>query len=139
MEIETTIADLDADPRCPVGWKVESHKKGGMLDVAKAKIGLYLSPNPRRNDRIELNKLCEELKNKKVLNANLLDWYMANPSFIPEEWKAEQVFFLGTMYCDSDGDACVRHLYWIDGRWDWSYRWLVVGWNSNHPVVVLES
>ena len=40
-------------------------------------------------------------KNIPVLNSNVLDYLLANPHYIPEEWKAPtfgMVFFWGTIY-----------------------------------------
>ena len=133
-----TIVDLDLDPLCPIVWKVESHKKGGLLDVTKAKIGLYLSPNQQGSGRIEGNKLREELGDKPVLNANLLDWYLANPSLIPEDWRRRVVFFWGTIYRDSDGLLFVRDLYWNGNQWRWDVSWLGSDWFSCNPVAILE-
>ncbi|MDE2001222.1 MAG: hypothetical protein KGI60_01480, partial [Patescibacteria group bacterium] len=95
------LIDCDADPFVPNGWLVEKHQKGGSFKWDAAQVKLYLS-NQQRNDKaIEGNKLRRELVDKPVLNANVLDYLLANPHLIPEEWKGKAVFFWGTIYRDS--------------------------------------
>ncbi len=136
--LANAIADLDADPHCSWWWDVESHKKGGLLDVVKTKIGLYLSPNQQGSGCVEGNKLRVELGDKLVLNANLLDFYLANPYLIPEDWRGKYTFFWGTIYRTASGSLYVRYLY-CDGRhWRWSYRILNHDWYFPNPAAVIE-
>lgn len=65
-----------------------------------------------------------------------MDFYLANPHLIPEEWKGKAVFFWGTIYRDADGHLCVRYLYWRGGGWDWGYRWLDYVWDGDGPAAV---
>ena len=121
--MDTTIEhviDLDAEPFVPDGWKVEEHQKGGQFKWDASKVALYLSKKQQGGSFIEGNKLREGLKRKRVYNANLLDYLLANPDLIPEGWKGKAVFFWGTIYRNSDGYLCVRYLYWNDDRWDWT-------------------
>jgi hypothetical protein len=139
-EIKTVshIIDCDADPFVPKGWKVDEHKKGGQLELDPAKIQLYLSP-----DQKDGNKLRKELADKPVLNANVLDYLLAHPRLIPEEWKKDDngntryTFFWGTIYCDFAGYLSVRCLYFYDGEWHWSYYWLGSDWSDHNPAVLL--
>ena len=114
------IIDCDKDPFCPEGWTVEEHKKGGKLEWNPKNISLYLSEN-QRNGLIKGNELHKELKDKPILNANVLDYLLAHPELIPEEWKGKYVFFWGTIYRDSVSDLDVRCLCWGGGRWYWGY------------------
>lgn len=133
------IIDCDAKPSIPDGWKVEEHRKGGKLEWNPEKIQLYLSDGQKGSSYIEGNKLRKELKSKKVLNACVLDWLLAHPEFIPEEWKGKYIYFWGTIYRGSVGDLSVRCLYWFVGRWHWDFSWLGRGWSSSSPAVVLAS
>jgi hypothetical protein len=133
------IIDCDAKPFIPDGWKVQEHQKGGKLEWNPEKIQLYLSDGQKDGRYIEGNKLRKELKSKKVLNACVLDWLLAHPEFIPEEWKGKYIYFWGTIYRRSGGDLCVRCLCWRDGRWDWYCRWLGGGWRFSGPAAVLAS
>jgi hypothetical protein len=77
-----------------------------------------------------------------VMNANVLDYLLANPDLIPEEWKKDEkgntryIFFWGTVYRRSNGNLCVRCLYWDDSGWYWSLRWLVIDFFGFYPAAV---
>lgn len=133
------IIDCDADPFIPSGWSVEEHQKMGNIKFDASKVDLYLSRPQRKNNSIEGNKLREELKGKKVLNANVLDFLLKNPHLIPEEWKGKAVFFWGTIYRRSVGSLCVSYLYWGGTEWHWGYRWLVRSFNGSDPAACLAS
>jgi hypothetical protein len=130
------IIDLDANPFVPDGWEVEEHKKGGQFEWNVTKINLFLSINQQGGKTIKGHKLRKELKSKAPFNANMLDFLLAHPHLIPEEWKGKCVYFWGTIYRDSDGDPCVRYLYWDDGQWDWDWGCLDDGWSSSSPAAV---
>jgi hypothetical protein len=131
------LIDLDATPFVPYNdWEVAEHCKGGQFKWDASKVELYLSEEQREGKGIEGNKLREELKGKPVLNANVLDYLLENPHLIPEEWKGNRVFFLGTIYRAGRGDLRVRCLCWGDGRWRWFYDWLDCKWSSRHPAAI---
>ncbi len=133
------VIDCDADPFVPSGWKMEEHKKGGQFVFNPAKVKLHFSPNQQDGKVIEGNKLRKELTNKPVLNACVLDYLLAHPELIPEEWKGEYVFFWGTIYRDSYGDLYVRCLYFRDGGWDWRCHWLDFDWRGGRPAALSAS
>lgn len=129
------IIDLDADPFVSEGWEVVEHVKGGQFEWDPAKISRYLSDEQQGDKLIDGDKLREELKSQKVVNANLLDYLLAHQELIPEEWKNVFVFvfFWGTVYHNPAGDLlsriypnpagdfCVRYLYWDGAIWWWNY------------------
>lgn len=139
------VIDLDADPFTPNNWKVEQHIKGGSLKWDPAQVQFHLSPNQENGKVIEGNKLRKELEGKPVFNANLLDYLLAHPHLIPEEWKQDEqgriryIFFWGTIYRNSDGDLYVRCLCWGVGGWQWNYRWLVSVWRERSPAALRAS
>ncbi|MDD5463789.1 MAG: hypothetical protein PHP62_01465 [Candidatus Moranbacteria bacterium] len=135
------IIDCDADPFLPDGWSVPDgcHQKGGQMEWNAEKISLYLSEKQKDGKIIEGNKLRKELKNKFVLNANVLDYLLKNPQLIPEDWKGKAVFFWGTIFCRSDGFLCVRFLRWSGGQWYWYYCWLDGDFSSDNPAAVCAS
>ena len=139
------LINCDADPFVPEGWKVEEHKKMGQLVFDPAKVKLYLSRNQQNGKRIKGNELRKELANEPVLNANVLDYLLAHPELIPEEWKKDEkdntryIYFWGTIYRYSSGYLCVRCLCWSGGSWDWNDHWLDGGWFGNNPAAVLAS
>ena len=140
---ETHIIDCDAAPLVPTRWKVEEHRKGGQFEWDPAKVSLHLSEPQKKGGVIEGNLLRGELAEQPVLNANVLEYLLANPHLIPEKWKSEAVFFFGTVYRRLDGILCVACLYWDDSflrwtkrEWFWSYGWLDLAWLDYFPAVV---
>lgn len=132
------IIDCDADPFVPSGWKVEEHRKGGQFKWDSARVALYLSKFQKKGV-IDGDKLRKELVDKPVLNACVLDYLLANPHLIPEEWKSKYVFFWGTIYRHSAGILCVRYLCWRDSGWGWSVSWLGRGWDGADPAALRAS
>lgn len=133
------IIDCDATPYVPDGWKVEEHQKGGTFKWNATQVELYLTGGQKNGNVVEGNKLRKELAGKPVLNANVLDYLLARPHLIPEEWKGKYVFFWGTVYRDSDGSLCVRYLYWGGGGWGWSGHWLDCDWDGHDPTALRAS
>ena len=122
------IIDCNADPFIPPDYGVVEHQKGGKFEWDLSKIILFLT-GKQKSGEVEGNKLREELKSQPVLNANALDYLLAHPQLIPEEWKSKSVFFWGTIYHDPYGARCVRYLRWYGAAWHWHYGWL----NGNFP------
>ncbi len=139
------VIDCDAKPFLPVGWTVEEHQKGGQWKFDSEQVRFFLSNGQKGSKVIEGNKLRKELVGKIVLNANVLDYLLANPCLIPEEWKKDEggntryILFWGTIYRDRGDNLCVRCLYWRDNRWHWSSRWLDGGWRCRSPAAVRTS
>jgi hypothetical protein len=132
------MIDCDADPFIPDGLTVEEHRKGGLLDLAKTKIALYLTKGQKKG-RVVGNDLRKELAGQPVLNANVLDYYLANQHLIPEEWKGKAVFFWGTIYRDRVGHLYVRFLYWSGVGWRWHHYWFGFDWRDDNPAAVRAS
>jgi len=139
------IIDCDADPFVPDGWKVEEHKKGGQIDFDPAQVLLDLAMGQMGGKSIRGHELRKEHAGDRVLNANVLDYLLAHPDLIPEEWKKDEqgntryIFFWGTVYRRSSGYLCVRCLCWSDGRWFWGGSWLDDGWSSRDPAALRAS
>ena len=139
------VIDCDAQPYLPDGWSIEEHQKGGAFKWDAAQVAFHLSSGQKGDKYIEGNKLRKELADKPVLNANVLDYLLANPHLIPEEWKKDgkgntrYIFFWSTIYRNRDGYLYVRCLSWGDGRWDWGNGWLDDDWFGNFPAAVRAS
>lgn len=140
FKILENIIDCDAAPFIPNGWMMEEHQKGGQFkwDKEAQKDNLYLDEEQQNGKFIEGNKLRKRLAGKPVLNANVLDYLLAHPHLIPEEWRFKVVFFWGTIYC-TGGSLCVRSLGWHPNKWDGHGRWLDHVWDSIHPAVLRAS
>jgi len=133
--IKTHVIDCDANPYVPNNWKVEEHIKGGELRWNPDEVELYLC-DKQKGGTIEGNELRKLLKGKPVLNANVLDYLLANPQLIPEEWKDKAVFFWGTIYRGLHGLVFVRYLFWSGDRWYWDFDWLGNDFDDNDPAVL---
>lgn len=134
------IINCDVDPYLPRDWKVEEHTtRRGQFEFDPTKIILHLDEEQQIGGVIAGNKLREKLKGKPVLNANVLDYLLANPGLIPEEWKEKFIFFWGTIYRDLRDGLCVRCLDWDGDGWVWSYFWLGDGFRDDNPCAALAS
>lgn len=111
------IIDLDVDPFIPDGWAVEEHVKGGKFKFDPSKIILYFNTNESIVRGPDFEK---ELKDKLIFNANLLDYLLAHPGLIPEEWKGERIHFWGTICVSPGGERCIRYLFYR-GRDQWGW------------------
>ncbi len=135
----TIIIDCDTDPMVPDGWSVEEHQKGGSLEWTPDKVALYVSEQQKGDKLIEGNKLRKELKGKPVFNVCLLDYLLAHPHLIPEEWKSKAIFFWGTIYRHSDGNLRVPCLLRYGDRWDCMYCGLGRNFRNFDPDAVSAS
>jgi len=133
------VIDCDADPYLPEGWKVEEHQKSGLLKWDAKLVELWFAKGQQNGKVLKGDKLRQELVGKPVLNACVLDYLLANPHLIPEEWKGKCVFFWGTIYRSSGGNLYVRYLYWSGGGWDWRFGWLAYDWHDNNPSALRTS
>jgi len=123
LKAPSHLIDCDAPPFVPFEWSVEKHQLGGLWEFNPAKISFYQSSRQIKGS-IEGHKLRQELTNKPVLNANVLDYLLDHPELIPEDWKNKRIYFWGTIYRDSDGDLYVRQLDRDGSKWGWHFKWL---------------
>ena len=141
------IVDCDADPNMLDGYfeKVIEHKKMGRLTLDFSKIRLYVPPNYKEYEMC--GRLWEkELRSEPVLNANVLDYLIAHPEIIPDEWKRNKdgfrlyIFFWGTVYFDGN-HYNVRFLGYDDENKKWvdSLVWLDAAPDSRSPAAMLET
>ena len=113
------------------GATVEFHEKRGVVAIQPSKVTLHLSPNQKDGKVIKGHNLRKELKGMPVMDACELDYYLANPHLIPEEWKGKVVFFWGTIFRNSGVGLFVRCLIWFDDAWQSCYRWLGDDFDGN--------
>jgi hypothetical protein len=129
-----------ANPLVPDRLWVEDHQKSGQFKWCASKVSLYLSKAQEKCKWIEGHYLREHLKGQPVLNANVLDYLLANPHIIPVEWKGKDVFFWGTIYRVSNGSLWIRYLCWrIEYRWHWNVRLPADTFGDNDPAAVSAS
>ena len=135
--------DCDSVPSMPEGWMVEEHKKGFFMRFDSTKISFFLSKKQKtgicgydlrlplalsdeykKRRGIRGHDLRQELSNKLVMNANLLDYLLLHPDLIPEEWSEKNIFFWGTIYRDENNRLCVRYLCKTGIGWHSSFCFL---------------
>lgn len=133
------VIDCDAWPKEPSGLKVHHHQRGYQFKWDPAQVTLWLSKGQQNGKLLEGNKIHKELEGKPVFNGNVLDYLLAHPHLIPEEWKGKYVSFWGTIYRNSGGRLCVRYLYWRGDGWDWRCSWLDFDWGGRNPAALRAS
>lgn len=134
--VKKHLIDCDKDPFGPSSWEVVEHRKCGQFEWDPKNVKLYLSKNQQNSKVIEGNKLRKELVDEPVLNTNVLDYLLAHPELIPQEWKGKYVFFWGTIYCLFGAGFGLRYLCWGGSRWDWGGRWLGYPWGDQDPAAL---
>ncbi|MEK7105931.1 MAG: hypothetical protein AAB895_01060, partial [Patescibacteria group bacterium] len=117
-QIKNTKGAIDCDeaPHVPYDLTIEDHQKCGVIKFSFSKVKRYLS-NKQKEGTISFKNLRQELSGKKILNANVLDYLLANQERIPADWREGRIFFLGTTYRDSSGGRFVDYIYWGTHGW----------------------
>lgn len=133
------MIDCDNDPFIPYGWQVKEHRKMGNIEFDLSKLRFFISEKQKVSNCVEGSDLNDELKSKKILNANVLDYLLSHPYMIPEKWKRDKygetlyIVFWGTIYYRLDiGHFCVRCLYYYstEKKWYWGSTGLTKGFSS---------
>ncbi|MEK7251476.1 MAG: hypothetical protein AAB209_13755 [Bacteroidota bacterium] len=128
-------------------WAIEKHVGDGTLELDSSRLRLHFSPNQIDGKTIVGNQLRKEFETDKVsvLNACVLDYLLAHPDLIPEDWKKDEngntryIYFWGTVFRSPHGDLCVRYLCWNGGAWGWRCSFLGDDWRGRCPAAVLAS
>jgi len=120
--------DSDSDPEHSLhpDWKLEEHRKMGMVKLEKRPDGnLYVNgievargifAEQKTHDGPAPYIIRGELKDKQVLNARIMDVLYYEQQLIPDAWKIGCTCFWGTIFHDSDG-RYVEFLYWYRNHW----------------------
>lgn len=123
----STIIDLDVDQVIITGWSTHPEDQldsrvRGKFECGRTRTSLHY------NERLQVggpgitgHEQRKMLEGQPVLPASLLDYWLANPHYIPEECRGKVTYFWGRIYRDSAGVDCVRFLHSKDGPWNWSY------------------
>jgi len=110
--IENTI-DCSATPVICKGSIICKHLKAGMFKFDTSSFYMY---TPSERELITGFDLYDKLAGSKFLNANVFDYLIKHPKFIPEEWKGKYTAFFGTIFKDEEGRLYVKSLAWF-GNW----------------------
>ena len=180
------IIDLAGDPMpqkwLQNGYRIEikKHAGEGLLELEPTRLQLYLSSNqqgmvsqPKRfpslsegyaatrelvGKKMTGRDLLKELEENKipVMNTCVLDYLLAHPELIPENWKkdekgdARNIFFWGTIYHTPKefwyphGKSYVRGLIYRHNsfspdlcRWHWLERNINSEFGTESPAAIL--
>ncbi|MBI2047844.1 MAG: hypothetical protein HYT27_01775 [Parcubacteria group bacterium] len=130
------VIDTNVPPFVPNGYTVEEHKKQGLFNWDQNNVTLYVSLEQRDGKQIIGHELREELAEKAVLNANVLDYLLKNKYRIPEEWKGWHIFFWGTVYRDPRDVLVVCYLRFQNGTWIFDYRRLFDDFSGGDSAIL---
>jgi hypothetical protein len=133
--------NLNSHPFVPSEFSgILSHRSmDGVWVFNPQEVVLWTSKNQCRTGGIRGTRLRGELRGKRVLNANVLDFLLAHQELIPKEWRGKSIYFWGTIYVDSRGNSVVRCMYYhSSGQWDWYTNNLREHWSNNDPAAVLQ-
>jgi len=119
------------------GWAIEENQGCGRFDWSRRKVGLYCSEK-QKGDGIKASHLRNELSHASVLNASVLDYLLAHPELIPEEWKGKNICFWGTILRDPHNKLIVRHLFfWKErGTWEFCNGGLDIRHDEKYPAAI---
>ena len=156
VNANTIMVNLGLSPRLPFdgaivkwhlgeGWvRVQKRKDG--LYVSGRKVILYLSKRQKNGGSLKGHELREELTDKPVLSANLLDALFENPHLIPEDFKKDAdgntiyIYFWDSGFRNpGTGGLYVRCLCFSGGSWDRDYEWLDLVWDGHDLAALLAS
>jgi len=123
--------DGDAAAEASRGRTVHEHKKIGPFLWDVSRIILWQHPIQQRSGPkpwTAPQDLYRATRGRRVLNANVLDYLLKNPSLIPKEWKDIGVVFWGTLYRSDENRLEARMLVNDDGVWKSHYSEIAAAW-----------
>jgi hypothetical protein len=126
------LIDCDTPPRTfpakfsSTRWVIARHSTHGHFYWKASAVQLVLVSCRRKNDETIGAEIPAELEGKRTLNANVLNYLLANPELIPKDWRSKEVCFWGTIYRVSNMDNsyhvhCPCHGH--DSLCDWYGGW----------------
>lgn len=119
-------------------FTIAEHREMGEWKFDPTQVDFYLSDVQKNGRSLRGQQLREELADKPVLNANVLDYLLDHQELIPEGWKSydrhnqHRLFFWGTLYADFKGRLYLRYLEWWmkDNTWTHGYHWVDDDWGT---------
>jgi len=137
------LIDCSADPRIPPdidinGLELEEHRRTGVLVWHPEAVTLYLSERQKGGGCIDGDPIREELRDKPVLNINVLDFLLAHQRLIPKAWRGKLICFWGTVY-SRQNVIFIPALSYEHGKWVALLLNPVDNfWNEKAPAVMLK-
>ncbi len=140
QKVSDCIIDCDAEPVHLDRTHVEVHQKGGNIVWNPADYQLRLISDQDYTKPTPGNELQQRTSGWPVLNANVLDYLLANQNLIPREWRFREIFFWGTIYREEYGKLIVRYLTWSsEGEWQDRSFFLIDKWHESRRAYALVS
>ena len=128
------------------GWKIEEEDDRSLniteLDLSKIELVLVLREGQisvSGEEKLKGLRACGKIR----LDAKILQALWEHKELIPAHWKEKiqgyktNIFFDGTELRSPRGRSCVLCLYFVQGEWNWRFRWLDYGWGVGDPSAVL--
>ena len=137
--------DCSGTPFIPQGWTYDENDKDRVKSAFRGKLkagqifaNLHLEEG-QKTGTMNGDSLRLALEGKLVLTAHCMDFVLRpeNQHLIPDELKGKYIPFWGSIYRDSNGDACVRFLFWDGGCWDWRGGWIDHDFDARGPGPLL--
>ena len=139
---------LDLPPELSITGRGAEHRKMGKITLEKRTDGKlyvngvevirYISPEQER-DHIEGKELRKQMKDKKVLNACVMDTLFSNNQLIPDEWKIGYIFSWGTIFRKMDGCLYIEYMRWNVHSFIRGYLCLNYSWSKKDSAIILSS
>ena len=82
--------------------------------------------------------LQRELRDKRVLNACVLDALLEYPQFIPAAFRPFKIYFWGTLFQDGSGRTYVACIAWNGERWERGIRSLDSGFSAKELAACVQ-
>jgi hypothetical protein len=125
------------------GWEIREEDQlpnvvSGQLEWNDilARIELYLSEKQKHDGIVSGLDLYAELKDRPVLNANLIDFLLDHAELIPDKWENEIICCWGTIYHGLDDFLYVRCLDYDGVEWRWGCLQINLDF-LKHPAAIL--
>lgn len=123
--VECLVIDGDAPPTLHSrDWNIAEHRKMGQVVWSPGKFRVEQLSHQRTGDLVTVAQVLQIMSSKNLVNANVLDFLLAHPCLIPDEWATDEIghgrtiYFLGTVFLDSlDQENKVRGIYRTHRQW----------------------
>jgi hypothetical protein len=142
---DSGLIDCSVLPAVPrPDWKIAEHRfVEKIFKWEPERVELYLSEKQKYRNYTDGKTLYQEMKDKKVLNFNVLNYLINHPQLIPREWSSPGncIFFWGTIFKNEYDCLFVSCLRWDSERYSWvlDYNSLSDGfWHRKHYSAVIK-
>lgn len=152
---EEYVIDFNSQPEIPEGYEIRPRDQivgrlKGKCVINPKNLRLYLAEGQgifRNSEFIYGPELKKDLKGKRVVGAQLLDFYLKNQHLIPEEYKNHMTDFWGTLYRHIESSQlmkkpaiCFRSLIWFPEQKIWQDQFIMIYsvFDNKSPALIAE-